>query len=170
MDGEIYSWGDNSFGELGGRKRLQYGLPEKVPGINEKIIKVSAGTYHSLVLTEDGEIYSWGDNSFGQLGNSNYRIRKIPKKIPILGDKVDRICATINYSLARCKDGRYLGWGYNDSSQFGLNSRSKVKKPVFIKNFDSLVIESAFGNGSPLIKLTQVDRTSRSLVIRDIKL
>ena len=35
---------------------------------SQKVINVAAGSQHSLALTEAGEVFSWGDNSCGQLG------------------------------------------------------------------------------------------------------
>ena len=39
--------------------------------LNEKIIDISCGGYHTLVLTSNGEVYAWGANNFGQFGNNS---------------------------------------------------------------------------------------------------
>ena len=71
-DGKVYSWGSNRFGQLGLSKslsRASFFSPRKLEDLKrEFIIKVAAGNRHSLCLTHEGKVFSWGDSSAGQLG------------------------------------------------------------------------------------------------------
>lgn len=70
VDGDLYCWGDGFVGQLGmGDKRPRL-IPEQVKGEleDECISNVSLGARHSLVVTEDGEVFSFGLGRFGVLG------------------------------------------------------------------------------------------------------
>jgi len=77
---KLYAWGDGTYGEIGEDlkcdKEIGSGLPTKVAYFDNKDIKVhsvSAGLRHSIVVDIQGKIYSFGDNSFGQLGTIENR-------------------------------------------------------------------------------------------------
>jgi hypothetical protein len=71
-DGSLISWGDNTHGQLG--NNLQGSInststPVDV-GVTFKFTAIATGSNHSLALRDDGNVYSWGDNSRKQLGNT----------------------------------------------------------------------------------------------------
>jgi alpha-tubulin suppressor-like RCC1 family protein len=83
-DGQLYAAGDNSLGQLGVNNLLYSNVPIRVNGINEEIVKVIAGGYHSHVLTLSGTVWSFGSNSNGQCGlnlNKTFQIIYEPKQI-----------------------------------------------------------------------------------------
>ncbi len=52
--------------------------------INDEIIDISCGSGHTLALTNSGEVYAWGSNKFGQVGDGSYgffKYQSIPKKV-----------------------------------------------------------------------------------------
>lgn len=68
--GRVFAWGADSEGQLGIEefKEIIF-TPKKIKTLNGvRIIQVSCGDYHSLALSEDGQVFSWGKNSQGQLG------------------------------------------------------------------------------------------------------
>ena len=79
--GICYGIGSNEKGELGiNNTSIKYCItPEEIVDLKkykDKIIQVSCGFKHTVCLSEKGRVYSWGNNTFGQLGhesNSNYR-------------------------------------------------------------------------------------------------
>jgi alpha-tubulin suppressor-like RCC1 family protein len=67
----VMSCGDGSNGALGHHKEgylTDCFSPEIVEGLPPNVMKVASGHYHSLAVTEDGEVWAWGRNSEGQLG------------------------------------------------------------------------------------------------------
>lgn len=68
--GQVFSWGSNSIGQLGHDSDLQtYTTPRMVKTIATKtVIQIASGQFHSLALTNSGELFSWGANGYGQLG------------------------------------------------------------------------------------------------------
>lgn len=73
VDGDLYTWGDGFCGQLGlGDKRPKL-VPQQVTegGLEDEcVLSVSCGARHTLVVTEDGEVFSFGLGHFGVLGRS----------------------------------------------------------------------------------------------------
>ena len=92
--------GGNCFGEGAG------GVPEP----DRPLPAVAAGAMHSLVLTESGEVYAWGDNDDGQLGLGDREERLTPTKVEGL-PKVKAIAAGGVHSLALTESGEVYAWG-----------------------------------------------------------
>ena len=72
---QLYSWGLNSYGQCGrtqtGDACAAYDRKARVtvPGSEVRIKQLGCGSTHSVVLDYDGNVYSWGNNQHGQLGN-----------------------------------------------------------------------------------------------------
>src|ERR1019366_2376064 len=67
-DGTVWAWGSNDAGQLGmGVPFPALPYPRKVPGLSN-ITAIAAGSRHSVALTLDGKVFSWGDNTAGQMG------------------------------------------------------------------------------------------------------
>ncbi len=80
-DGSVFSWGDSRHGALG-RKEIKsekknnvmtaLSEPKKIESLdNVKVTNIFAGFHHCMVLTEDKQVYGWGDNRDNQLGIGN---------------------------------------------------------------------------------------------------
>lgn len=77
-DNTVWSWGDNSNFQLGrGTQVSQNPIPEQIPNFNS-VSKVAAGANHSAALKNDGSLWSWGANSFGQVGDATKTMRLGP--------------------------------------------------------------------------------------------
>ena len=82
--GEVYAWGDNSYGQCGiGYYTPSVSPPRKIEGIPD-MVSIAAGLNHSLALSSNGEVWSWGYNSMGQLGYSDILYGWSPTKITTL--------------------------------------------------------------------------------------
>ncbi|XP_060774739.1 alsin isoform X1 [Neoarius graeffei] len=67
---EVWSWGRGQEGQLGHGDVLPRLQPFCIKGLSGKeVVRVAAGALHSLALTAQSQVYSWGSNSFGQLGH-----------------------------------------------------------------------------------------------------
>lgn len=72
-EAKVLSFGDGSHGALGhtdcfGGDAYE---PEEVEGVPDDIVSVGAGHYHSMAVSQTGELWAWGRNSEGQLGERN---------------------------------------------------------------------------------------------------
>lgn len=68
VDGKVYAWGDNYFGQLGSTPGGVSPVPLAVSGLSG-VSAIAAGGQHSLALS-GGKVYAWGYNASGQLGYS----------------------------------------------------------------------------------------------------
>ncbi|BDR53554.1 hypothetical protein KIM372_14610 [Bombiscardovia nodaiensis] len=129
-DGNTYAWGRNTEGELGDGTTTNRLTPVKVQtpsGV--KFTQVSAGGLaglHSLALGTDGNIYSWGSNSYGQLGLGNTANYTTPKRIPKPAgvDRFTNVTAGWASGFAIDNNGKLYAWGSNagqgDSAVAGI--------------------------------------------------
>ncbi|EFN71673.1 RCC1 and BTB domain-containing protein 1 [Camponotus floridanus] len=110
----IYGWGDNDSGQISRIVQPQeyYEHPHKIITLSDKIIKVVCGNSHTLVLTNKGEVYAWGDNYFGQIGVNGNRefFEPIVVNVPQMG-KVLNVDAFANMSIAVGYDRSIYIWG-----------------------------------------------------------
>ncbi len=136
-DRALYSWGSNSSGQLGlGFKSDFVSIPTKITiGIQgEDIASVATGYNHTLALTENGKVYSWGSNETGQLGLESPAAQDTPTQIKgdLLQKRVISISANNNYSMALTEDGNVYVWGWNYNGQLGLGDEIDRTLPTRI--------------------------------------
>ncbi len=67
--GAVWAWGDNARGQLGIGTQVNSNIPVLVTGLPSSIVDVRAGGEHSLALDGAGNVWAWGDNQYGQVGN-----------------------------------------------------------------------------------------------------
>ncbi|CAL1582800.1 unnamed protein product [Knipowitschia caucasica] len=100
LDTEVWSWGRGSEGQLGHGDQLARLQPLCIkPLTGEEVIKVAAGSHHSLAITAHCQVYSWGSNMCGQLGHVNSPVT-VPKQAKLSeGFRVWDISAGQSHSL-----------------------------------------------------------------------
>ena len=78
-----------------------------------------------MVLLENGEVYGWGNNTDGQIGNElvEHKVYR-PQLIKTLPSQAISISAGAYHSLALLETGELNGWGRNDDGQLGLEPRN----------------------------------------------
>jgi alpha-tubulin suppressor-like RCC1 family protein len=90
VDGSLKCWGWNFYGQLGEGSTANRNKPVSVQGLKGKAVTVAGGYGHTCVILESGEIYCWGLNQDGQLGNRTNLDSPVPVKvigIPLVGEK-----------------------------------------------------------------------------------
>ncbi len=110
QDGTVWSWGQNNNGELGLGNTTEYSEPQQIIDIKEKITDVKTGYYHSIALTEKGEVYTWGYNGNGQLGNGTREDSLVPVKVTGL-ENIAKIDAYKYITIALTQNGEVYVWG-----------------------------------------------------------
>lgn len=114
-DNSLYVWGNNEYGQLGiGEAKNTY-TPVKVNGINGIIKDIYTYDASIYTVTEDGALYTWGDNSFGQLGlGSTETFIKTPVKVNI-NSSVSKVYTNHKYSIyVVTNDNAVYSFGYNE--------------------------------------------------------
>ena len=110
QDGTVWSWGQNNDGELGLGNTTEYSEPQQITDIKEKITDVKTGYYHSIALTEKGEVYTWGYNGNGQLGNGTREDSLVPVKVTGL-ENITKVNAYKYMTIALTQNGEVYAWG-----------------------------------------------------------
>ncbi|XP_017764789.1 PREDICTED: RCC1 and BTB domain-containing protein 1-like [Eufriesea mexicana] len=114
--GEVYSWGENGVGQLGIGILGSRTVPQKVTQLNFVVIsKVVCGYVHMLALSNDGDLFVWGGNSYGQLGlNTNKSVwSPVMLTVPEMGKVLDIASSHYNHvNIAMAKDNRIFIWGH----------------------------------------------------------
>uniref|UniRef100_A0A672NP07 RCC1 and BTB domain containing protein 2 n=1 Tax=Sinocyclocheilus grahami TaxID=75366 RepID=A0A672NP07_SINGR len=113
-NGETYGWGYNCNGQLGLGNNGNQQTPCRIAalqGIN--IVQVACGYAHTLALTDEGFVYSWGANSYGQLGTGNKSNQAVPTLINMDKERIVEVaaCHTSHTSAAKTQSGQVLMWG-----------------------------------------------------------
>lgn len=135
-DGELYAWGDNQFGQLGTGDNKNKLKPTKITlGTEVKPKSIALGYYYSMAIGSDGELYTWGSDYFGQLGDGGANLdKKIPTKIKLAeGVKPKEIYAGYYHSMAIGTDNNLYVWGNNEYGQLGDGSNVNISTPKKIE-------------------------------------
>ena len=123
-DGSLYMWGENIWGQLGNGERGAASVSRSPVKIMDHVVCVSLGYIHSAAITEDGSLYTWGDNRYGQLGNGTENDSSVPQKIM---DNVAYVSLGYYHSAAVTTDGSLYMWGVWGKNYAGQNVNEEVK-------------------------------------------
>ena len=127
--GGVYSWGwGGSFmsgvGALGHGDEKSHEMPTKIQALEEdgvRISKISVGEKHCLALSDDGEIWAWGNGEYGRMGNGDSDSMLAPEPLEFFAEmNIVDIAAGEAFSLALSEDGKVYAWGKNEYGQLGL--------------------------------------------------
>jgi RCC1 and BTB domain-containing protein len=137
--GKVYCWGRNIMGLLGiGSQDWSYHKPKLSQYLNnEFVIEISCGVEHSLVLTNCGEVYAWGYNESGQIGNGCNDHQLIPIKVKCFNnERVVMISCGYWHSMALTECGHVYSWGLNNCGQLGIGNTVDSNEPKFVAVID----------------------------------
>lgn len=117
--GSLWSWGRNNLGQLGtaGIPSTSSNSPIQIGNASDWLV-ISAGSSHSVAIKTNGTLWTWGWNSFGQLGDNSTNNSTIPIQIGTDNDWAF-ISAGDKYTLALKTNGTLWGWGDNEYGQLG---------------------------------------------------
>ena len=126
QQGEVYAWGRNYSGQLGLKHNFSAIKPELVEMPNNVSVKqISCGIYHSLLLTTEGNIYSFGYNRHGQLGHNHENNINFPTLIATKS-RFTEILAFDCQSFAMNESNRIEFWGQNITGDISSPHQTEV--------------------------------------------
>jgi len=128
-DGLVFACGDNSHGQLGIGDTEDRPVPTLVAGQlqGKTAVYVAAGDSHTLCITEDGTLLSWGYNGSGQLGVGDTENRHAPTLVTGLqGKRVVHVAAGEQHTICSTADGSVFTWGGGYRAQLGLGDHESV--------------------------------------------
>lgn len=137
-DGTVWAWGYNSLGQLGnGTSYRNSNTPVQVVNLSN-IIAIAGGIDHSLALKNDGTVWAWGENNYGQLGNGTTTFYSTtPVQVSNLTNII-AIAAEYDHCLALKSDGTVWAWGNNNYGQLGDGSTTNHNIPVQVGNLSNV--------------------------------
>jgi alpha-tubulin suppressor-like RCC1 family protein len=128
-DGTVWAWGYNGDGELGlgTSSATPSPTPAQVPGLSN-IVAIAAGDMHALALRNDGLVFAWGDNTYGELGRGS--ASATPLAVGEVGSLtgITAISAGPFRSVALRNDGTIWAWGYSASGPIVLPTLDVLKQ------------------------------------------
>ena len=150
---ELYVWGHNEHGNAGIGEILDIDSPTKVEfADNEYVIKMANNDYHSIVLTNLGNVYTWGQNTYGMIGNGNQGNTYYPYLLD-----VDFIITDVfagNYASAfKTIDNDIYIWGQNLYGRFGYGNDENSYEPIRMNFIDAAYI--SIGSNHVMVVNTQ---------------
>lgn len=170
-DGTLWTWGCNDHCQVG-QKRVNdkevlwywtYFIPHRsvtpyqtVPvQIMEDVASVSAGDYFTAAVKEDGTLWMWGDNNYGQLGAAQEKNQKNStggacRKTPTLTmEDVAAVACGAYHTLILKTDGTLWACGHNGYGQLGAGDTTDRDDPVQVMT-DVAAISAGFGFSAAL--------------------
>ncbi|KAK1308581.1 Ultraviolet-B receptor UVR8 [Acorus calamus] len=145
LSGELYSWGDGTHnsGLLGHGSDVSHWIPKKVSGLMEgvHVSTISCGPWHTAVVTSAGQLFTFGDGTFGALGHGDRISSNLPREVETLkGLRTVRVACGVWHSAAvveimvesssgTSSSGKLFTWGDGDKGQLGHGDRGTRLAP-----------------------------------------
>ncbi|XP_062609358.1 E3 ubiquitin-protein ligase HERC2-like [Saccostrea cucullata] len=150
-NGELYTWGKGRYGRLGHGDSEDQPRPKLVEALKSyRVIDVACGSgdAQTLCITDDDNVWSWGDGDYGKLGRGGSDGCKVPMKIEtLMGQGVMKVECGSQFSVALTKSGAVFTWGKGDYHRLGHGSDDHVRRPRRVSALQSKkVIDVACGS------------------------
>ncbi|KAG6406425.1 hypothetical protein SASPL_134025 [Salvia splendens] len=145
--GDLYTWGDgtHNVGLLGNGKNCSHWIPKRVSGSLESlhVTSVACGTWHSAVVTSIGNLFTFGDGTFGALGHGDHESVAYPKEVQALrGLKTVSISCGAWHTAAIVEVSSHPGgitssrklftWGDGDKNRLGHGNKDTYLVPTCV--------------------------------------
>mmetsp|Transcript_7662 Transcript_7662/g.15589 ORF Transcript_7662/g.15589 Transcript_7662/m.15589 type:complete len:511 (-) Transcript_7662:134-1666(-) len=130
--GQVYGWGMNNYGQLGWEVPTEKGKagngfyePKIIQSLSGKMITaIEGGEHHTIALTSEGQVLSFGRPTYGRLGRKDVDVASdepydLPAPVTGIEGKVASIAAGVSVSSAITQSGAVYVWGYGETCQLG---------------------------------------------------
>jgi alpha-tubulin suppressor-like RCC1 family protein len=129
-DGTLWAWGRNDFGQLGLGNYNSYSSPVQVGSLTSwKQVSSKNWFYSSAAIKTDGTLWTWGNNTYGQLGFPTIILAITPVQVGTLTNWKQVSCGFLTTTAIKT-DGTLWTWGYNNVGQLGLGDITNRSSPV----------------------------------------
>ncbi|HEY6559479.1 MAG TPA: hypothetical protein VI072_19485 [Polyangiaceae bacterium] len=120
MNGTLWCWGHNDYGQLGDGTTTSRSVPVQVASLGTGVIAVAAGGSHTCARKRDGTLWCWGENYYGELGDGTTESPKL-EPVNVGPSFTDATGVTLGslFTCAHKSDGTAWCWGYDYDGQLG---------------------------------------------------
>ncbi|XP_022989758.1 PH, RCC1 and FYVE domains-containing protein 1-like [Cucurbita maxima] len=148
MTGELYTWGDGTHnaGLLGHGSDVSHWIPKRVSGPLEglQVASVTCGPWHTALVTSMGQLFTFGDGTFGALGHGDRENISYPKEVESLSGlrTIAVACGVwhtsavveviVTQSSASISSGKLFTWGDGDKNRLGHGDKEPRLKPTCV--------------------------------------
>ncbi len=128
-DGTLWVWGSGSFGEIGNGTATSRSSPVQTVSAGTNWKQVAAGSSSVAAVKTDGTLWTWGRNSYGQLGTNDRINRSSP--IQTVTGGTNWLKVDVDNQVGAIKtDGTLWTWGYNYNGELGNNTSIAQSSPI----------------------------------------
>ena len=120
-EGNLWSWGRDSQGQLGNNSISQSNIPVTTSSGGANWKQIACGPQHSAAIKTDGTLWTWGRNAFVALGDNTATDRSNPVTTFAGGTNWKQVSGGGQHTAAIKTDGTLWTWGNNDYAQLGIN-------------------------------------------------
>jgi len=129
-DGTLWCWGENYQGKLGDNTIASKSSPVQTVTFGNNWKQTSAGRNHTAAIKTDGTLWTWGSNSYGQLGDNTISSKSSPIQTIAGGTNWLQVSCSDRISSAIKTDGTLWVWGTNSFGSIGDNTAANKSSPV----------------------------------------
>lgn len=127
--GEVWCWGNNTFGQLGNGSHSESTVPLKVPHkpLAKGAVSIAVSGGASCAVSMAGGVYCWGINDSGELGDGTTKMRVKPDLVKGLAAPAVKVTMGLKHACALLATGKVQCWGANTYRQLGAGSTAEVE-------------------------------------------
>ena len=138
--GELRCWGRNGFGEVGDGTTTMRLTPVTISSLPTSVTAVATGKIHTCALTAANEVWCWGANYAGQVGNGTTSEQWLPVRVTGFNGPVAALVAGAAHSCALLSAGAVQCWGDNQRGAVGNNAIENEPIPVTVTGIPAPVV------------------------------
>jgi len=141
----VYAWGNNDNMQVSPKNNSkEIVVPTALQSLtNAK--EFASGTTFTIMLRDDGKVWSWGSNKFGQLGTGAKQEIQLPEQVQSL-DNVIHVAAGEAHAVALKGDGTVWSWGRNGSGQMGDGTKKSTEIPLKVNGISEVTAIATRGD------------------------
>ena len=148
-DGTLWCWGFGESGQLGNGMSQGSSVPVQVVGLSAKVVAVAAGFAHTCAIDLNGQVWCWGENVYGMLGDGTLTGSDVPVGVVGLSKPAVAIAAGELHTCIVDSTGAAWCRGWNVAGQLGNNTTQNSDVPVDVLGLGApLASISARGNNT----------------------
>ncbi|KAL6511948.1 PH, RCC1 and FYVE domains-containing protein 1 [Orobanche gracilis] len=144
MAGELYTWGDGTHyaGLLGHGTEVSHWIPKRISGPLEglQVASVTCGPWHTALITSTGQLFTFGDGTFGVLGHGNRESIFYPREVESLAGLrtiavacgVWHTAAVVEVIVMQPSAGKLFTWGDGDKNRLGHGDKEARLEPTCV--------------------------------------